>query len=178
MTRAAVIAALCLLVAGCDQMARQPRGQVYGASELFANGAAMQAPPAGTVARGDEAWNEALAQRPPMTAALIQRGRERYGIYCQPCHDPAGYGQGIVPARGFPHPPSFHREPLLSAPSRLFVDVMTNGYGVMYSYADRIAPSDRWAIAAYIRALQLSQAAPAGELSPSDLARVEAADGR
>ena len=178
MMRAAILSGLALLVAGCDQMATQPRGPVYGRSALFANGAAMQAPPAGTVARDDAAWNEALAQRPPMTAALIQRGRERYRIYCQPCHDPAGYGQGIITARGFPHPPSFHSQPLLSAPSRLFVDVMTNGYGVMYSYADRVAPRDRWAIAAYIRALQLSQAAPAGELSPSDLARVEAADGR
>ena len=113
-----------------------------------------------------------------MTPALLARGRERYGIYCEPCHGIAGDGHGVVPSRGFPQPPDFHKAPLLTAPSRLFVDTITNGYGVMFSYADRVPPADRWAIAAYVRALQLSQAAPVAELSASDRARLEAANGR
>jgi mono/diheme cytochrome c family protein len=170
-------ALLILALAGCDEMARQPRDSVYSASPLYPNGAAMQPPPKGTVARDEILWDRELAVRPPLTASLLARGRERFGIYCQPCHDASGHGLGIVPARGFPQPPSFHAEPLLSARSRLFVDVMTHGYGVMYAYGDRIPPHDRWAIAAYIRALQLSQHAPVSELPAQDRARLEAPDG-
>jgi mono/diheme cytochrome c family protein len=81
----------------------------------------------------------------------------RFGIYCSPCHGYDGYGDGIIVARGFPHPPSFHGARLRAAPAKLFFDTITNGYGVMYSYADRVEPADRWAIVAYIRALQQSQ---------------------
>jgi mono/diheme cytochrome c family protein len=108
-----------------------------------------------------------------MTEALLKRGRERYGIYCAMCHDASGYGRGEVPSRGFPAPPSLHIERLRSAPTSYFVDVITNGHGVMYSHADRVTPADRWAIAAYIRALQLSQDAPVGALSDDDRARLE-----
>jgi mono/diheme cytochrome c family protein len=173
----ALLAPTALGLAGCDQMARQPRYDAYGPGPLFADGKAMQAPPVGTVARDDPALAAAAQVRPPMTLALLERGRERFGIYCTPCHDEAGYGDGIVPARGFPHPPSFHSERLRAAPAQHFVDVMTHGYGVMFPYADRVAPADRWAIAAYIRALQLSQAAPAQALSPDERARMEAAHG-
>lgn len=168
---------LTLACAGCDEMVRQPKAPVYGQSELFANGAAMQLPPPGTVSREDAAYQQALAQRPPMTLALLQRGRERFEIYCKPCHGVAGDGNGAVPARGFPRPPDFHQPPLLGAPSQLIVDTITNGYGVMFSYADRVPPADRWAIAAYIRALQLSQDVPAAELPPDDRARLEATHG-
>jgi mono/diheme cytochrome c family protein len=168
---------VALTLCGCDQMARQPRYDAYGKGSLFADGKAMQAPPAGAVARDDPALAAAAQTRPPMTLALLQRGRERFGIYCTPCHDEAGYGQGIVPARGFPHPPSFHSERLRAAPSQHYVDVITHGYGVMFSYADRVAPADRWAIAAYIRALQLSQAAPVATLPAEDRARLGAAQG-
>ena len=96
----------------------------------------------------------------PVTMALLARGRERFEIYCVPCHSPLGDGDGLVARRGFPHPPSYHIERLRRAPDRHFYDVMTDGYGIMYSYADRITPQDRWAIVAYIRALQLSQDAP------------------
>jgi mono/diheme cytochrome c family protein len=82
------------------------------------------------------------------------RGRERFGIYCTPCHAYDGSGNGVVPARGFPHPPDFRSARLKAAPASHFYDVMTNGYGVMYPYADRVPPRDRWAIAAYIRVLQ------------------------
>jgi mono/diheme cytochrome c family protein len=176
--RALLAVALALACAGCDEMVRQPKAASYDRSPLFANGAAMQAAPPGTISRQAAAFRQALDRRPPMTPALLRRGRERYDIYCEPCHGIAGDGRGIVPARGFPHPPDFHQEPLLSAPSKLFVDTITNGYGVMFSYADRVPPADRWAIAAYIRALQLSQAAPASELAPQDLARLGAANGR
>ena len=165
-----VIAAI-LPLAACDQMASQPKDEVYGASKLFADGMSMQSPPPGVVARGDIENQQALATRPPLTPALLERGRHRYQIYCSVCHDAAGYGQGVVPSRGFPHPPSFHIARLVKAPTRHFVDVITNGYGVMYAYRDRVSPSDRWAIAAYIRALQLSQAAPAASLTSTGQAK-------
>lgn len=172
--RAALVFAAVLPMAACDQMANQPKDEVYGASKLFADGMSMQSPPPGVVARGDIGTQQALSTRPPLTPALLDRGRQRYQIYCSVCHDAAGYGQGVVPSRGFPQPPSFHIARLVKAPTRHFVDVITNGYGVMYAYRDRVSPSDRWAIAAYIRALQLSQAAPAAELSADDQAKAGA----
>jgi mono/diheme cytochrome c family protein len=169
-----LLAIFCVLaaLAGCDEMNHQPRYDSYEPSPLFADGKSMQAPPDGTVARDDPAMRDAFANRPPMSEALLRRGQDRFGIYCTPCHDAAGYGNGPVPARGFPHPPSFHSARLRDAPSSYFVDVITHGHGVMYSYADRVAPADRWAIAAYIRALQLSQAAPMADLAPDEKARL------
>ncbi|HET9749860.1 MAG TPA: cytochrome c [Casimicrobiaceae bacterium] len=93
----------------------------------------------------------------PIERRTLERGRERFDIYCSPCHSIAGDGDGIVPRRGFPHPPSYHIARLRNAPDAHFYNVITQGYGMMYSYADRVAPADRWAIVAYIRALQLSQ---------------------
>jgi mono/diheme cytochrome c family protein len=104
----------------------------------------------------------------PLTSALLDRGRERFNIYCAPCHSMAGDGDGMIARRGFPAPPSYHTDRLRNAADSHFYQVITNGYGVMYSYADRIAPQDRWAIVAYIRALQLSQHAPASLLSGDD----------
>jgi mono/diheme cytochrome c family protein len=173
MKAAFLLAVLALSLAGCDDMARQPRHSAYNRSSLFANGAAMQAPPTGAVSQDERSRAQALATRPAMTSALLARGQERYGIYCAVCHGALGDGDGIVPSRGFPHPPSFHQARLRAAPSRHFVDVIGNGYGVMYAYGDRVAPADRWAIAAYIRALQLSQAAPVAALPPDDRARIE-----
>jgi mono/diheme cytochrome c family protein len=106
------------------------------------------------------------ATSPQVTAALLRRGQERYTIYCMPCHSPAGDGDGPVVRRGFPHPPSYHEQRLRDAPDRHFFDVITQGHGVMYSYADRVSPQDRWAIVAYIRALQLSQHAQLAALPP------------
>ncbi|MEF0943977.1 c-type cytochrome [Rhizobium sp. BR 362] len=164
-----------LLLAACDDMNHQPRYDSYEKSSLFADGKSLQAPPQGTVARDAAQEYAALANRPTMTAELLRRGQERFGIYCTPCHDTDGDGNGTVPARGFPHPPSFHIDRLRNAPSRYFVDVMNNGHGVMYSYADRVPPADRWAIAAYIRALQFSRNAPVAILPPEDRARLEGA---
>ena len=171
-------AAALLALTACDDMGQQPRYDHYEPSTLFRDGKALQAPPEGTVSRDAPARLDALATRPEMSRALLERGRERFGIYCTPCHGLAGDGRGTVPARGFPQPPTFPQERLRDAPSRYFVDVITDGHGVMYSYADRVKPADRWAIAAYIRALQLSQNAPAAALSEADretLAATEAA---
>jgi mono/diheme cytochrome c family protein len=103
----------------------------------------------------------------PITAAVLERGRERFDIYCAPCHSQAGDGDGIIARRGFPRPPSYHTERLRSAPDSHFYAVITQGYGAMYSYADRIATRDRWAIVAYIRALQLSQHAMVADAPPA-----------
>lgn len=167
-----IVAALLAAVSSCDQMRHQPRYDSEERSPLFQGGQSLQTPPDGTIARDDPTQRQALRERPQMTDALLARGRERFGIYCTPCHDLSGYGQGIVPSRGFPYPPSFHIDRLRNAPSSYFVDVITNGHGVMYSYADRVSPADSWAIAAYIRALQLSQDAPASSLSDADRAKL------
>jgi mono/diheme cytochrome c family protein len=159
-------------LASCDDMTHQPRYESYEKSGLFADGKALQAPPDGTVARDDPARAAALANRPAMSVALIERGRDRFEIYCTPCHDASGEGKGTVPARGFPRPPSFHIDRLRKAPSRYFVEVITHGHGVMYSYADRVEPADRWAIAAYIRALQLGRRAPVTALSEDERSKL------
>ena len=168
---AGLVVALVMLGA-CDQMAMQRKVVVYGQSGLFPNGAGMQQPPDGAVARGSGERAAVLTTRPPLTPALLERGRERYTIYCAVCHDAAGYGLGVVPSRGYPQPPSFHIQRLVQASTSHFVDVITNGYGVMYAYRDRVEPADRWAIAAYIRALQLSQAAPAAKLTAAEQAQL------
>jgi mono/diheme cytochrome c family protein len=109
----------------------------------------------------------------PVTQALLERGRERYNIYCAPCHGFAGHGDGMVAQRGFPHPPSYHIDRLRQAPDSYFFDVMTRGYGDMYSYADRVNPNDRWAIVAYIRALQLSQNASLNDVPATERAQLD-----
>jgi mono/diheme cytochrome c family protein len=145
---------LLLALAGChENMVQQPRYDAFESAPLYDDGMAMQPPPAGTVDR-DTAVETAAAERPPLTPALLQRGRERFEIYCAPCHGSDGRGDGVIPARGFPNPPSYLEPRLIAAPTSHFYDVITHGYGVMYSYADRVPPHDRWAIAAYIRALQ------------------------
>ena len=109
----------------------------------------------------------------PVTKELLERGQQRYDIYCSMCHGYSGEGNGIVVQRGFPAPPSFHSAHLRNAPVGHYFDVMTNGYGVMYSYADRVKPADRWAIAAYIRALQRSQNATIADVPNSERAQMK-----
>lgn len=113
-----------------------------------------------------------------ITPALLARGQQRYEIYCAACHGLDGRGDGTVVQRGFPAPPTYHSERLRQAPDSHFYNVITHGYGVMYPYADRVAPRDRWAIVAYIRALQLSQHVPAAKLSAQDRAVLDAANQR
>jgi cytochrome c len=145
-----------------------PRYEALEESDFFADKRAMRPIPEGTVARGnlrddDVFYTGMQAGAPveripmPLTLAVVDRGRERYNIYCAPCHDRLGNGQGMIVRRGFSAPPSLHSERLRQAPLRHFFEVMTNGYGAMPDYAAQVSPHDRWAIAAYMQALQLSQ---------------------
>jgi mono/diheme cytochrome c family protein len=157
--RTALLVAV-LALAACNQnltMSDQKKLDEYERSAVFRNGKVLQSAPPGSISREQE-LGDVLAEKPPMTLALVERGRERFDIFCSECHGPGGDGDGIVVQRGFPRPPSFHEARLVSAPDAHFVDVITNGHGVMYSYADRVPPADRWAIAAYIRALQRMKA--------------------
>jgi mono/diheme cytochrome c family protein len=147
---------LLLLLTACNQnltMSDQRKLSEWERSNVFRNGKVLQSPPPGSVAR-EQDTSDVRSEKPPMTLALVKRGRERFNIFCSECHGYGGDADGMVVRRGFPKPPSFHEARLVNAPDEHFVDVITNGYGVMYSYADRVPPADRWAIAAYIRALQ------------------------
>ena len=160
MTRALLILSL-LLLAGCDEsMDRQNRLKTYGAAKL-ANwpGASEALPlPAGAVPREAQARDQALAHPPPVTLALLQRGQQRYEIYCAPCHGLSGAADGIIVTRGFPRPHDFNDPDQMRLDARKIVDVVGKGYGRMYSFPNRVDPADRWAIVAYIRALQLAGA--------------------
>jgi mono/diheme cytochrome c family protein len=167
--RAATIVALSLLLAGCGlSMTEQRKYKTYAPAKLWSDGASARPLPAGVVAQGDVARAEAAVTPPPVSDALLARGRERFGIYCAPCHGLAGDGDGIIVAHGFPRPPSYHVDRLLAAPAQHFVDVITHGYGAMYAYADRVDPHDRWAIAAYIRALQLARRAEVAQVPEAE----------
>lgn len=153
---------------GCDQRMRyQPKYKALQESELFADGRAARPLPDGVVARGflrDDPVlftgmdGTTLTQLLPVSLDkhLLERGQERFNIYCSPCHGRLGNGDGMIVRRGMVRPPSFHEDRLLSAPIGHFYDVMTNGFGRMFSY-NHIPVADRWAIAAYIRVLQRSQ---------------------
>jgi mono/diheme cytochrome c family protein len=164
MKRAALLAALALGGCADQSMREQKRYETYEPAALWPDGTEARPLPEGAVARGDLARAAALAHPPAATPDLLHRGQEQYDIFCTPCHGLAGRGDGMIVARGFPKPPSYHTDRLRAAPAQHFVDVITNGHGVMYSYAARVEPQDRWAIAAYIRALQLSQGAPVGSV--------------
>jgi len=176
-----------LLVGGCRKdMFDQPRANPLRESDFFADGMAARPVPPHTVARGelehDETFytgmhgtNPVAAFPLPITRPLLERGRQRFEINCAPCHGETGDGNGIVVQRGFPAPPSYHIDRLRDAPAGHFFDVMTRGYGVMFSYASRVSPEDRWAIVAYIRALQLSQHTTIADVATNELTRLEAA---
>ncbi|WGF90342.1 c-type cytochrome [Marinivivus vitaminiproducens] len=154
-----------ILLAACDQnMTDQQKIESYEETALFPQGTGMLDPVPGTLAREQAASSPSMPER--IDRALLARGRERFGIFCTPCHGAVGDGQGMIVARGFPQPPSFHIDRLRDAPARHFYDVVTDGYGVMYSYGARIPEDDRWAIVAHIRALQLSQNASVADLPP------------
>ena len=155
------LCAVALLPVACDHMANQPKRLPYEVSRDESNPPVPRSDPAGTVARD---WSPAPAP-PPLTEALLERGQQRFNIFCAVCHGPAGYGDGMIVQRGFPAPPSYHIDRLREVPLQHFYDVITNGYGAMFSYAQRVPPHDRWAIAAYIRALQASQNVPVAQLT-------------
>jgi mono/diheme cytochrome c family protein len=161
----ASLAVVSLSLTACDlSMTQQRKLTTYAPTSLWPDGSSARPLPAHVVAQGDVERAEEAKTAPPVTAELLTRGQERFGIFCAPCHGLAGDGDGIIVAHGFPAPPSYHIDRLVAAPARHFYDVMTNGYGVMFSYADRVSPHDRWAITAYIRALQLSRRATVAEV--------------
>jgi hypothetical protein len=183
------IAAAVLLAAGCRQdMHDTPRYEPYEKSDFFGDGRSVRPQVAGTVARGqlreDDALftgrtGAALVARIPVKVdrPLLLRGRERYEVYCAPCHGLAGRGDGMVVRRGFRQPTSFHHDRLRAQPDGYFFDVMTNGFGAMPDYAAQVGVRDRWAIVAYLRALQLSQHADFGALPRGLQERVQRAEG-
>ena len=181
-SRASLAAALAFVfcgiaMAGCgyslrQDMANQPRQNPLSPSDLFPDGRSERPLPENTVARGEIANDELLVPKDsnafplPLTPELLQRGQERFGIFCSPCHGLQGDGQGMVAMRGMKHPPSFHQERLRQVPNGYIYDVVTNGFGAMYGYSAQIPPRDRWAIIAYVRALQLSRNAHVADLPP------------
>lgn len=181
---AALIASALLFVSCRPDMMNQPKAKPLSESDFFSNGANARQIPAHTVPRGDARedtvfytgqTNGIYVTRLPvkLTRGLLVRGRERFDAICAECHDRTGSGNGMVVQRGFPQPPSFHVDRLRNAPIGHFFDVITKGYGVMYSYATRVDPEDRWAIAAYIRALQLSHDAKLSDVDPSEQSKLE-----
>ncbi len=180
-----VLSILALLTsAGCQPgMSRQPKYKALAPSPLFSDLTSARPLVAGTVARGHlEAsthfylgkikGKEATTFPMTLTAALLRRGQQRFDIYCAVCHGRDGYGNGLVVTRGFTAPPSYHSERLRKLPVGHFFDVITNGFGAMYGYGARVAAEDRWAIIAYIRALQLSQWGSLRDVDSEERARL------
>jgi len=174
--RAALLAPLAMLalLAGCKRqdMYTQNYSRTWDRNSFFANGTSMRHPPEGTVAR--QPYAPSAPMPATIDAALVARGQERFGIFCTPCHGGAGHGQGMIVQRGFPQAPSLVSGKLRTADAKVFYDAMTNGYGAMYSFATRITPADRWAVIAYVRALQLSQDADPASLPDADRAKLAA----
>jgi hypothetical protein len=174
-----LIGAVLALMTGChSDMYDQPRGKPLAESRFFPNGQVARPRVEGTIPRTETPDDELLltgrlngqlSDTFPfrVTEEVLDRGHERYHAYCSPCHGILGDGKGMVVLRGFPAPPSFHSDTLRGKPVGHYVDVITHGFGKMFPYADRVQPRDRWAIAAYIRALQLSQNAAVRDLSES-----------
>jgi len=165
-------------------MHEQPRYNPLAKTDFFGDGRSARPVVPGTVARGHLRLDEHLYTGKvngqlattfpfPITRQDLERGRDRYKIYCTPCHDEAGTGHGMIVLRGFPPPPSYHIQRLREAPVGHFFDVITNGLGNMYGYDSRVNPEDRWRIAAYIRALQLSQSATLADVPAAERERLE-----
>jgi hypothetical protein len=166
-----------MALAGCgyslrQDMANQPRENPLSPSQFFADGRSARPIAENTVVRGSLETDALTVAKDsnafplPLSRELLERGQQRYAIFCQPCHGMQGDGQGMVAMRGMKHPPSYHQERLRAEPNGYLYDVVTNGFGAMYGYSSQIPPRDRWAIIAYVRALQLSRNAPVSELPP------------
>lgn len=177
-TQVAVLVAATLALAACRQdMHDAPRYDPLEASAFFPSGGSARTLVANTVPRGYLREDELLYTGKvggqladvfpsPVTAAVMARGQERFNVFCSPCHGRTGEGNGMIVQRGFRRPPSYHEQRLRDAPVGYFFDVMTNGFGAMQDYAAQVPVADRWAIAAYIRALQLSHAATLDDVPP------------
>jgi hypothetical protein len=183
-----MLVVLALLAGGgCRRdMQDQPRYEPYESSAFFKDGRASRHLVAGTVARGHLDEDNALvtgktktgyvsALPMPLTREILERGQQRYNIYCSPCHDRAGSGGGMIVQRGYKAPPSLHEDRLRGMPLGYFFGVMTNGFGVMPGYAPQVPPDDRWAITAYIRALQLAEHATLDDVPEGERAALDTA---
>ncbi|HEU6448096.1 MAG TPA: cytochrome c [Verrucomicrobiae bacterium] len=178
------LSSMLVVTSGCRRdMFVQPKSDPLAANNFFSDDAASRPIPPHTVSRDNSETDtpfytgmngtNLVAEFPiKITRQILERGRQRYDIYCEPCHGITGDGNGIVVARGFPQPPSYHIKRLREAPVGHFFDVITHGYGAMYSYAQRVEPEDRWAIAAYIRALQLSGYATTNDVPTNEIAKL------
>jgi len=187
--RAVALASVLLALAagGCRRdMQDQPKARPLRPSAFFPDGRSERPLVAGTVARERVSADPVVAtgrqggdfvrEAPiPVTPALLARGRERYDIYCAPCHDRVGTGAGMIVQRGYRHPPSFHDDRLRAAASGYIFDVISRGFGVMPAYAVQVPVPDRWAITAYIRALQRSQNATLADVPAAERATLEGA---
>ena len=167
------ILAASLSLGGCKRanMYSQAKSDNWDRSNFFPDGQSMRLPVAGTVPRAEP--HLPVPQPSVITAEMVERGHERFNIFCTPCHGRAGDGQGMIVQRGFPQPPDFASAEMRRISAQTIYDTITYGRGAMYSHADRVAPPDRWAIAAYIRALQLSRGVAVASLSPDERAKLE-----
>jgi cbb3-type cytochrome c oxidase subunit III len=173
--RAAGIFVAALFFAGCSlkqDMALQPKDRPLAPSDFFNDGRSERPLLENTVARGSVTENEMVVSKEsnsfplPVNQELLERGENRYKIFCTPCHGLQGDGNGMVVLRGMKHPPSYHEDRLRQVSNGYIYDVITNGFGAMLSYSAQIPPRDRWAIVAYVRALQLSRNAKVADLPP------------
>jgi len=172
------VASLAMSLAACNpirqDMANQPKNRPLSPSAFFPDGRSERPLVENTVARGSFANDELVVSKESnafpiqLSADLLERGRQRYGIFCAPCHGLQGDGNGMAATRGMKHPPSYHDDRLRNSPNGYYFDAITNGFGGMLGYSAQIPPADRWAIVAYIRALQLSRNAKAADL-PAEL---------
>ncbi|MDX9976380.1 MAG: cytochrome c [FCB group bacterium] len=180
----AVFALCAIMASGCDKLMHdQPRYKPFRPSAFFADGMSARPAVAGTIAQGTlhdgdpvftgEQDGQLVPVMPvPLTPELLKRGQERFNVYCAPCHGATGEGNGMIVRRGFPAPPSYHIDRLRSAPDGHFFSVITNGFGRMYEYGTRVPVADRWAIIAYIRALQVSQHATLADVPADEQAKL------
>lgn len=183
-TWAAIVFGTVLVAAGChDDMYNQVKHEPLEPSTFFADGRSSRPLEPGVIARGmlvaDDAVGtgkrgDAFVTELPveLTRELLDRGHERFNIFCTPCHGLVGSGDGIVVERGFRRPPSYHTDRLRGVPDGQIFDVITHGFGAMPSLRERISVRDRWAIVAYVRTLQLSQAASVSDLTPEEQSRL------
>ena len=173
------------LLSGCDNLKSGTKIKPLTHSNFFADGQSSRPPPAHSIAQGDlridtllfsgrNADGTLATEMPwPVNEAVLARGRVQFQAICANCHGADGYGQGIIVRRGFPSPPSYHEPRLLAAPVGHLYDVIANGYGAMYPYKSIVDVNDRWAIVAYIRALQRSQHAVASDVPPAQFAELQ-----
>ena len=172
--RLTCVAATLFMIAGCDHlhqdMGNQPKNKPLSPSDFFADGRSVRTPVENTVSRSSLDNDQLIVTKEstmfplPVNEALLERGQERYRIFCSPCHGIQGDGNGMIVMRGMKRPPTYHQDRLRQAPNGYFYDVITNGFGQMYNYAAQVPPRDRWAIVAYVRALQLSRNARVSDL--------------